>query len=195
MATRANGRYHVGIDLWGEAGDFIVACEDGTVVNHYHFYNNVHALIVQCDSGLVINYGEVEADSWKKFGLDTGSRVKGGQPIALVGRMVNDSMCHFETYRKGTKQNYRYYVGKQPPSALLNPTKYLLHLAALDYPSGPRRAIQSPFCLRHPRRPQSRLSTLFPGRRNHPFLIMSICRASRVSIGFTRPFRVAHDGV
>jgi murein DD-endopeptidase MepM/ murein hydrolase activator NlpD len=135
LATRANGRYHVGVDLWGEATDYIVACEDGTIVNHYYFYNNVHALIVQCDSGLVINYGEVEADSWNKFGLSIGSRVKGGQPIALVGRMVNDSMCHFETYREGTKQNYRYYVGKQPPSALLNPTKYLLHLAALDYPS------------------------------------------------------------
>lgn len=135
LATRSNGRYHVGIDLWGQAGDFIVACEDGEIVNHYYFYNYVHALIVQCNSGLVINYGEVKADSWKEFGLDIGSRVKGGQPIALVGQMVNDSMCHFETYREGSRQNYRYYMGKQPPSALLNPTKYLLHLAAMDYPA------------------------------------------------------------
>lgn len=135
LATRSNQRYHVGVDLWGRAGDCIVACEDGEIVNHYHFYNGVHALIVQCDSGLVINYGEVKKDSWRELGLDIGSRVKGGQPIAVVGQMVNDSMCHFECYREGTKQNHRYYMGKQPPSALLNPTKYLLHLAAKDYPT------------------------------------------------------------
>ncbi|MGV8075311.1 MAG: transglycosylase SLT domain-containing protein [Syntrophobacteraceae bacterium] len=133
LAGRSNGRYHVGVDLWAEAGDVIVACEDGEIVNHYHFYNNLHALIVQCASGIVINYGEVRADSWKDFALDTGSQIKAGQPIAVVGRMINDSMCHFETYRKGTLENCRYYMGKRPPYALLNPTKYLLHLAAKEY--------------------------------------------------------------
>lgn len=135
LATRSQGRYHVGVDLWGEAGDVIVACEDGEIVNHYHFYNGVHALLVQCHSGLVINYGEVREGSWKDFDLDIGSPVKAGQPIAVVGQMVNSSMCHFETYRKGTKNNWRHYIGKEPPEALLNPTKYLLHLAAIKLPA------------------------------------------------------------
>ncbi len=132
LADRAGGRYHVGVDLWGNAGDIIVACEDGVVINHYHFYHGVHALFVECDSGIVINYGEVKVDSWKEFGLDNGSRVKAGQPIARVGQMINSSMCHFETYIKGTKTNQKYYKGNQPPRELLNPTKYLLHLAGLD---------------------------------------------------------------
>lgn len=131
LADRTDGRYHVGVDLWGEAGDVIVACEDGEIVNHYHFYNNVHALFEQCDSGLVINYGEVKPDSWREFGVQKGSRVKTGQPIARVGQMTNSAMCHFEMYAKGTTVNHRYYKGANPPKELLNPTQYLLHLAEL----------------------------------------------------------------
>lgn len=70
LADRSDGRYHVGVDLWGEAGDIIVACEDGKIVNHYHFYDGVDALFEQCDSGLVINYGEVKPGSWQEFGLE-----------------------------------------------------------------------------------------------------------------------------
>lgn len=129
LADRADGRYHVGIDLWAEAGDVIVACEDGEIVNHYHFYNNVYALFEQCNSGLVINYGEVKPDSWREFGVQKGARVKAGQPIARVGQMTNSAMCHFEMYVKGTTVNHRYYKGGTPPKELLNPTQYLLYLA------------------------------------------------------------------
>jgi murein DD-endopeptidase MepM/ murein hydrolase activator NlpD len=129
LATRDATRFHVGVDLWGDDGDIIIACEDGEIVNHYPFYHGVHALFVQCDSGLVINYGEVRASSWKEFGLDIGASVKAGEPIARVGRMNKDSMCHFETYREGTKANMRYFMGHEPPEALLDPTLYLLHLA------------------------------------------------------------------
>ncbi|CAD6875722.1 N-acetylmuramoyl-L-alanine amidase [Methylomonas fluvii] len=132
LAERAGGRYHVGVDLWGNAGDIIVACEDGIIVNHYHFYHGVHALFVQCDSGVVINYGEVKEKSWQEFGLEKGSRVKAGQPIARVGQMTDSSMCHFEMYAKGTTVNQRYFKGSQPPRELLNPTKYLLYLAELN---------------------------------------------------------------
>lgn len=130
LADRASGRYHVGVDLWAEAGDIIVACEDGVIVNHYHFYDSVDALFVECDSGVVINYGEVKPDSWREFGLQNGSRVRAGQPIARVGQMTNSAMCHFEMYQSGTKLNHRYYKETTPPSVLLNPTQYLLNLAA-----------------------------------------------------------------
>lgn len=119
------GRYHAGVDLYGNPDDPIIAMESGTVINHYHFYHGSYALFVQCDSGLVINYGEVKKDSWKEFGLSKGSKVKKGHPIARVGLMSGGShMCHFETYMPPTDQNKKYHGGDAGP--LLNPTYYLL---------------------------------------------------------------------
>ena len=55
-------RHHVGVDLFGEEGDLVVACADGTIANFYKFYNSkgrdTFALIAAHD-GVVINYGEV----------------------------------------------------------------------------------------------------------------------------------------
>jgi len=126
MTDRGNeGRYHAGVDLYGNPDDPVIAMENGTIVNHYHFYHGSYALIVQCDSGLVINYGEVKKNSWKEFGLAKGSKVKKGRPIARVGLMSGGShMCHFETYMPPTKKNHRYRGGDAGP--LLNPTYYLL---------------------------------------------------------------------
>ncbi len=119
------GTYHVGLDVYGNAGDPLLAMENGTIVNHYHFFHGSYALIVQCDSGLVINYGEVKARSWKEFGLSKGSKVKKGHPIARVGLMSGGShMLHFETYMPPTKSNKRYHGGDTGP--ILNPTYYLL---------------------------------------------------------------------
>ena len=126
-----NGKYHVGIDLYGYPDDPIVAMESGTIVNHYHFYHGSYALIVQCDSGLVINYGEVKRNSWKEFGLAKGSRVKRGHAIARVGLMSGGShMLHFETYMPPTRTNKRFHGGD--PGPLLNPTYYLLRARFLD---------------------------------------------------------------
>jgi murein DD-endopeptidase MepM/ murein hydrolase activator NlpD len=131
LAIRDDGRrHHVAVDLWGDHGDTVVACEDGEIVHFYPFYNGVNALIVQCDSGLVINYGEVDAGSLEHLGLKKGERVKAGDPIATVGRMTSGgSMCHFETYITGTTQNHRWLVGEARPDPLLNPTAYLVQLA------------------------------------------------------------------
>lgn len=118
-------KYHAGIDVYASNGDVVMACESGTIVNLYYFFHDAWAMIVQCDSGLVINYGEIKAKSWKEFGLSKGSRVRKGQPIARIGRMSGgSSMLHFECYRKGTKKNHRYFGGD--PGPLLNPTYYLL---------------------------------------------------------------------
>jgi hypothetical protein len=80
---------------------------------------------------MVINYGEVDPASLKKYGIKKGMTVLPGQPIAEVGRMVHDSMLHFETYPVGTKANVSYK--KSDGDALLkrfyNPTQYLLALA------------------------------------------------------------------
>lgn len=129
LADRDNGRFHVGVDLYGEHLDLIVACEAGTIVDEYYFYNGTNALFVQCDSGVVINYGEIEPKSMAEFGHTIGSKVAAGEPLARVGKMEVDSMCHFEMYTTGTKSNKKYYAGKPRPVELLNPTQYLLELA------------------------------------------------------------------
>ena len=128
-------RYHAGIDVFGDYHDIIVACEAGTVVNLYPFYPKDHPLVwcllVQGKSGTVINYGEVDPASLKKYGIKKGMEVVAGQPIAAVGRMVQDSMLHFETYPAGTKANisYKKSSGEGFLKNYLNPTQYLLALA------------------------------------------------------------------
>lgn len=128
LASRTDGgRYHVGIDLWANHKDPIVACEDGTIVNFYHFYRSTYALLVE-HRNLVINYGEVHKDSLTANNLKVGDRVQAGQVIGFAGKMYSSSMLHFETYTKGTRSNKRFQVGGNPPKEILNPTKYLLHL-------------------------------------------------------------------
>ena len=128
LASRKKGaRYHVGIDLYANHRDKVIACEDGKIINFYHFYHGAYALIVEHEN-IVINYGEVDRNSLRANGLRIGSEVKAGQVIGMVGKMESSSMLHFETYRKGTRINLRWYKSKQAPSLLLNPTKYLLYL-------------------------------------------------------------------
>lgn len=130
-AKRADGeRYHVGIDLYCDDEDVCVACEDGTIVGVQGFLNITDALLLQTTSGIVCLYGEIEAESWKYFDLKVGSKVKKGQKIARIGKnQAGTQMLHFETYRKGTKKNERWEVGKKPGPNILNPTKYLLNIA------------------------------------------------------------------
>lgn len=126
----AGRRFHVGIDVFGQRGDPIFACEAGTLVNFYPFYRGTYALFVQNDSGLVINYGEVERESLTRLGLKIGAHVAAGTQIAYVGQMRESAMLHFEMYAHGTHQNKRWMNGEQRPAGLLDPTQYLLRLAA-----------------------------------------------------------------
>ena len=128
LASRTDGdRYHAGIDLYANHRDPIVACEDGTIVNFYHFYRSTYALLVE-GRNKVINYGEVEKDSLTGNKLKIGDKVRAGQVIAFVGKMHRSSMLHFETYTIGTRSNKRFKVGGTAPKELLNPTRYLLFL-------------------------------------------------------------------
>lgn len=128
LARRSNGkRYHAGIDLYANHKDKVVACEDGVIINFYHFYRSTYALIVE-HKNIVINYGEVHKDSLKTNGLREGDRVSAGQVIGFAGKMHKSSMLHFEIYRKGTDRNLRWLKKDKAPYNLLNPTKYLLFL-------------------------------------------------------------------
>ena len=125
---RSNGeRIHVGIDLWANDNDIVVATESGTIVGIQGFLGPVKAMLVQGDSGLVQLYGEIEDGSWNEFGLKKGSRVERKQPIARIGKnSAGTQMLHFETYTEGTTKNITLKKGAEPDSRILNPTKYLL---------------------------------------------------------------------
>lgn len=141
LAGRSNNRYHSGIDLYAETGSKVYATEPGTVVNAYHFYENVCCVIVQTDSGVVINYGEIsckanESDECghRKYcgAMTVGQKVSAGDVIGTVGDLdCCHSMIHFETYKKGTTSNKRSYKGNFADE-LLDPTKYVLDMAGFQ---------------------------------------------------------------
>jgi hypothetical protein len=131
LANRSSGtRYHVGIDLFAEHRDKVVACEDGRIVSFYTFYTTssgevAYSLIIEHED-FVINYGEVKANAQEEFNWRVGDRVRKGQEIA---RVSTTGMLHFETYIRGTAHNHRWIKGAARPAELLNPTLYLLKLA------------------------------------------------------------------
>lgn len=132
--VRGGDRYHLGIDLFADENDPVIACEKGKIVN-FHPYccepnYKTWALLVE-HSGVVINYGEVAPDSLKKLKLIKGkSIVEAGAIIGYVGKNPSGkTMLHFETYKKGTTKTGKWLKSeKKPPKNLLDPTKYLLFL-------------------------------------------------------------------
>lgn len=129
--TLRNGgaRYHVAIDLYAYRNDRVVACEDGRIVAYYPFYQSSagdmsYALLIE-HAGFVINYGEVAEGAPAEFGWQVGASVRADQVIAKIS---GTSMLHFETYVRGTRASQRWLVNGPRPTALLNPTRYLLSL-------------------------------------------------------------------
>ncbi len=132
MARRGSGaRYHAGIDLYADPGDLVVAPETGTIVRRQTFYAGTGAILVETDSGVVLLLGETKMGGSTEFGVDTGSRVKAGQPLTRVGRSNTGShMLHVETYTSGTIKNQPWYKSKGRPSNLLDPSDYFLRAKA-----------------------------------------------------------------
>ncbi len=126
-ANRSRGRRHAAIDLFANAGDPVVACQEGQIVNFYRFNGPDAWAVIVAHPGVVINYGEVASDSLARLNLRRGSQITAGQQIATIGRNPGGSaMLHFETFVPGTRANVRWMTGSPPPAALLDPTRYLL---------------------------------------------------------------------
>jgi len=128
MARRGGGRrWHSGTDLYAPVGTDVLAAESGVIVNAYPFFENVCCVIQQTDSGVVINYGEIDCN----YVVRIGDRVGVGQKIGEVGHLqCCQPMLHFETYTRGTTANQRSSPGAVSPR-LLNPAEYLLHAGGL----------------------------------------------------------------
>lgn len=133
-ARDGGARRHAGVDLFGNAGDTVVAMAPGRIVRAYPFFHGSWALVIQHDGGPATLYGEVGRNTWRKFDLKVGDRVIRGQPIAKLVRMSGGStMLHLETYRPGTTTNSQWK--KEPPPSLMDPTKYLVAAARRPHPA------------------------------------------------------------
>ena len=100
-SRRAKGaRAHAGCDLYAPIGTVVHAVADGTVVRGpVPFYAGTYA--IEIDHGdFLARYGEVQGEAFVR----KGDRVRAGQPIAKVGRLVGISvpsaMLHLELYDK-----------------------------------------------------------------------------------------------
>jgi hypothetical protein len=141
-------RVHVGVDLFADPGDIVLAPEDGVVIATLPFYKGTGAVYVRTDSGIVVNLGEIEEGSWRKFGIGTGDlekkggghRVVAGQPVAKVGKSNDGShMLHVETYDNAAtvdeirQKKMRWLAGEDAPEKVLDPTRYLVRAQRVRY--------------------------------------------------------------
>lgn len=137
--------HHSGVDLYANEGDPVVAMEDGEVIAMLPFHHDTWSVYVRNSDGKIVNYGEVEKNSWMDYGLPMQilegettepaqkRTVKAGQTIGRVGRQSGGStMLHFETYapditvsdiRAG---NLQWPYGENAPAGLLDPSGYLV---------------------------------------------------------------------
>jgi murein DD-endopeptidase MepM/ murein hydrolase activator NlpD len=124
-------RNHVGIDLYANFNDPVVACEDGVILKFGYFYSTKKKklptnLLTIRHKNVIVNYGEVGPSSFLRLGLKVGDQVKAGQVIGFVGAT---GMLHFETYHPmDLDAPQRWLKGDAPPALLFNPTRYLLFL-------------------------------------------------------------------
>ena len=116
-------RNHAGEDLPAPRFTVVRAPEAGTiVVARPRWYEGTGLLLLQTDTGLVINLGEIEPDSEREFKIAVGSRVAKAQDLARVGR---HGMIHFETYVDRTRLTSQWLAGEPAPATLLDPIPYL----------------------------------------------------------------------
>jgi murein DD-endopeptidase MepM/ murein hydrolase activator NlpD len=125
-------RHHMGEDLRAPRGSVLVATERGRIVAiDEDWYDAASGeatgvVLVAMDTGIVVAYGETLPGSTRALGLNVGSAVERGAPLAQVG---GTNMVHFETYAAGTTRTSRWWWKQAPPANALNPTRYLQRAA------------------------------------------------------------------
>ncbi len=101
LTKEGEARFHIGIDLYANFNDEVVACEDGVILDFKYFYttkkggNKTNCLIIKHRS-VIINYGEVGPSSLGRLNLKINDPVSAGQTIGFVGAT---GMLHFEIYK------------------------------------------------------------------------------------------------
>lgn len=150
----AKRRWHIGIDLYANEHDSVVAIADGTIIRAGVFRSSkssgkrddgsewsVDSATIDHGS-FVARYAEIKLLP----GYEIGRKVSAGEVFATVERQKRSCMCHFELYKPGTKRGVSggWLRGKAQPRDLLDPTNFLDSLAlderareALVQDSGP----------------------------------------------------------
>jgi murein DD-endopeptidase MepM/ murein hydrolase activator NlpD len=130
-AARASNptRRHVGVDLFANPGDGVIAIEAGRIIAFYPFLRArtgemSYALLVAHD-GYVANYGEIRANALEANHLAIGDEVEAGQRI---GEISDTAQLHVETYAEGTTHGHAWPHGAPAPANVMNPTALLVDL-------------------------------------------------------------------
>lgn len=136
-ALRANGtKYHAGMDLGAPEGTLVVAPEDGTLVASQGWDGlNAKAVLLETarEGGPVLFFGAVAPGSWPTDaqGDLIKKEVKRGEVIARLGHYPGGStMLHFEMYKRGARQNRKWYTTAPRPAPLLDPKPYVESMVA-----------------------------------------------------------------
>ncbi|HVV33782.1 MAG TPA: M23 family metallopeptidase [Vitreimonas sp.] len=124
-------RRHVGVDLFADPGDTVIAIEDGIILANYPFLRAATGQMSWCvliaHAGYVATYGEVQAGLTDVWNLRIGDRVQGGQFIANIS---DTGQLHFETYDPSVTRNISWPNGAPEPAGVRDPTRFLTDLAA-----------------------------------------------------------------
>jgi hypothetical protein len=90
-------RRHAAADLYTGTGTIIRAVSDGEIIDFYEFYLGTYALVID-HGAFIVRYGEITGNL--PAGIRIGARVRQGQGVAYVGRLVglNQDMLHFERF-------------------------------------------------------------------------------------------------
>jgi len=132
-SNRSKGRKHAGCDLYAPIGTKIYAMADGEIIAHREFYLNTNQIIVK-HKNFIARYGEVRPNGKGIVSdLKVGSKVKKGQHIGYVGKLVFESgtvmhMLHLELYTSaisGSTLTVKANKPYQRRSDLINPTEIL----------------------------------------------------------------------
>lgn len=133
-------RKHVGVDLFADPGDEVVAMEPGEIIAILPFYKGTSAVYLLTDSGIIVNYGELDSGSWRRYGLFVGKRVKHGDPLGQVGLTDDGShMLHLETYQPDVTVDQiragkmRWTTARHAPPGILDPSRYLVRAQRVHY--------------------------------------------------------------
>lgn len=135
--------WHLGVDLYTNDSEPVIAIEYGTVVAKGIFtgpevgtpwWETTYYLMIEGDTG-VFNYGEIYETSHK-----IGTKIVEGNIIAKVKRVLfkhklrkdipghSTSMLHLELYTHGSVEPVHWHQFEKPAN-LLDPTPYLLQTA------------------------------------------------------------------
>lgn len=142
-------RRHVGIDLFANVGDAVVAPERGRILAILPFTEGTWAVYLRTDGDQVINLGEVQKFSWREFGRKPGDQVERGDPVARIGLVGTKHMLHTEIYdaagasdedlvqaiRRGDMQ----WHDETPPPRVLDPSAYYVDAATRTYRLDPSK--------------------------------------------------------